>query len=803
MLKNYLKIAFRSLLRHRSISFINIVGLAVGMACCLLIMLFVQDELSYDRQNADASRIYRIAKDFVNDDGTRLPDATTPTALAPAMQHELPEVERVTRVFPAWGHKALMEYGDKKFLEDRYIRIDSSFFDIFTVRFVQGSAATAFSAGNNSVVITESAAKKYFGSEDPMHKTLLSDKNSMLVTGIIRDVPEAAHFHYDFLIPLRRAVNNPDQNWGQYNFYTYVKLKPGARIASVMPKVQALYQRNDKEGKNIFFATALTDIHLHSDLKWEIEPNGNILYVVAFSIIGLFVVAIACVNYINLSTAKSALRTKEIGIRKVAGAVRGGLIRQFLIESIVTVLFAFILALLLAQAALPAMNQLVQKSLSLTQLLHPLPLAGILASIALIGLLAGLYPALYLSSIKPVWVLKAKRLPENNGFSLRKVLVVFQFTITISLIIGTAIVLQQLAFIRNARLGLDKDQVMVISDAGGLSRSQREALQNEFRKIRGIEKVSTADGIVGGLNWTRTMKFKGSRNGQLVNFLDVGYDYLSVLGIQMKEGRSFSMDYPADSIAQNHDPSKERPIGSVVLNEKAIKDLGVTEPAVGKYVSYGDDGDTVYYVRIVGVAKDFHFASFKSEIKPFGFFVDNGYQDNFTLKVDAAGVDKTIAGVEKTWTTYANGRPFRYSFLDDTFNKLYQSDQRFNKVVLYLTVLAITIGCMGLFGLTAFMIERRAKEIGIRKVVGASVSGIVLLLSKDFVQLVLLSIVIATPIAWFAMDHWLANFAYRIRIEWWVFVLAGAVAVVIALVTVSLQTIKAALTNPIESLRSE
>jgi len=803
MLKNYFKIALRSLLRHKSISFINIVGLAVGIASCLLVLLFVQDELSYDRYNKDADRIYRIAKDFGNDDGSLLPDATTPPALAPAMQKFIPEVAHVTRVFPGWGSKTLIQYGDdKKFLEERVFRVDSSFFDVFTVPFVRGSAATAFKDVND-VVITESTAKKYFGSEDPMHKLLRTDRGDARVAGVVRDVPTQAHIHYDFLFPVRKFSGDIDQNWGWYNFYTYVKLKPNTRIATVVPKVQQLYKQNDKDPKNIFFATALTDIHLHSDLKWEIEPNGNILYVVAFSIIGLFVVAIACVNYINLSTARSALRAKEIGVRKVTGAVRGLLVRQFLIESMVTVLFSFVLAIVLAQLALPALNALVQKQLSLSLLLRPVWLLGTLGAGLVIGLLAGLYPALYLSAIKPVWVLKARNVPERSVFSLRKVLVVFQFTITIGLIVGTAIVLQQLSYIRNARLGLDKEQVMILSDAGSLSRSDREAMQNSLLNINGVQRVATSNGVIGGMNWTRTMRAKGSRNGQLVNFLDISYDYLNVLGIAVKEGRGFSPAFPADTIADSRDPQKERFVGSVILNEKAVKDMGIPKPVIGQYVTYGEDNDTVNYVRVVGVAKDFHFASFRSEIKPFAFFIGGAWQTNFTLKVSPANLDKTIAAVQHVWSNYSGGRPFRYSFLDESFSKLYQSDQRFNTVILYLTALAIIIGCMGLFGLTAFMIQRRAKEISIRKVVGATVPGIVFLLSKDFLRLVALSILIATPLAWFAMDQWLRNFAYRITIQWWIFLLAGAIALFIALATVSLQTIKAALSNPTDALRGE
>jgi putative ABC transport system permease protein len=801
MLTNYLKIAFRSLRKHRAVSFINIFGLAIGIAVCLLVLLFCHDELSYDRGNANADRVYRIVKDFGNDDGSRLPDATTPLALGPAMQREIPEVEHVTRVYPGWGRKFIFKYGDKSFAEERVFRVDSSFADVFTVPFVEGNAKTLFSQLNN-IALTQSMVKKYFGAGDPLHKVLHTDMGDLMVAGVVRDMPANAHFHYDFLVSIRKSITD-DGEWGWYNFYTYVKLKPGTTIAPVVAKVQAMYHRNDKDGKNIFYAQALTDIHLRSDLKWEIEPNSNILYVYVFSIIGVFVIAIACVNYINLSTAKAALRAKEIGMRKVSGAVRGSLIRQFLTESIVTVVFSFLLGLTLTQLLLSPINTLVQKDLSLAILLRPDWLLATLASIALIGLAAGIYPALYLSGIKPALVLKGQRLAEGSVFDLRKVLVVFQFTISIALITGTAVVVQQIDYIQNAKLGLNKDQVMIV-DAPHMSLSTLHTLQNEFKGINGVSKISTSNGVIGGLNWTGAWKLKGSQNGLLMNHLEVGFDYLDVLGIQIKEGRSFSGAYPSDTIGRGIPGAIERQAGSVVINEAAARDLGVPEPAVGRQLLWDQDHDTAYYLTIIGVAKDFHFASFRSAIKPFAFMINpSGWQDNLTLKVSPAGMNTTIAQMQSKWNAVVPGQPFKYSFLDETFSKLYQSDRRFNKIIFYLTVLAITIGCMGLFGLTAFMIERRTKEIGVRKVIGASPSSIVVLLSRDFVKLVLLAVVIATPIAWFAMNRWLDNFAYRVSIQWWVFVAAGAAAVLIALMTVSFQAVKAAVDNPVRALRSE
>jgi putative ABC transport system permease protein len=802
MLRNYLKIALRSLRKHRVISFINIFGLAVGIACGLLIFLFIREEASYDRFNLHADRTYRIVKDFVNDDNSRLPDATTPPVLAPAMLREIPEVEQATRFFPGWGRKYLIRYGEKTFTEERVFRVDSNFFDVFTFPFVEGTAVTAFKQ-LNSIVITQTTARKYFGAEDPMDKVLRTDIGDMKVTGVLKDLPGAAHFHFDFLVSINKLGGNVNTQWDWYNFYTYVRLKPHTDIGPVVAKVQALYQKNNTQGKNIFYAQPLTDIHLRSDLKWEIEPNGNALYIYIFSIIGLFVIAIACVNYINLSTAKASLRSKEIGIRKVTGALRGALIRQFLTESLLTVLLSFVLALALARLLLPSINLLIQKNLSLGVLADPVLLGVILAAILLIGLAAGIYPALYLSGIRPVLVLKGQRYTGRPAFDLRKALVTFQFTISVALIAGTVVMVQQIHYAQNAKLGFNKDQVMVIDGAGDFSHADREAMLGELAKTNGVDRAASATGVLGGLNSTTFMNLKGSQNSQLINFIGISYDYLDVLGIHIKEGRNFSAAFPSDTPSSGFAGQTSRLIGSVILNETAVRDLGIHEPAVGQLIQRGKDNDTIYYVRVIGVVDDFHFASFKRAIKPFAFLLNNNWQDNFTVKVAPAGLDHTIAQIGQEWKRFSPDRPFHYTFLDEAFSNLYQSDQRFNQVVLYLTILAIGIGCMGLFGLTAFMIERRTKEIGVRKVIGASATGIVVLLSRDFVRLVLLAVLIATPIAWFVLHKWLGNFAYRISIQWWVFVLAGGVAVFIALLTVSFQAIGAALANPVKSLRSE
>ena len=804
MIRNFFKIAFRNIVKHKGISFINIFGLAIGMACCILIMLFVRDELSYDKYHKDSDRIYRVVKDFVNDDGSRLPDATTPPALATAMKAELPEVEQVTRVFPNWGTQYLFQYGDKRFNEERVYRIDSNFFDVFTFPFVKGNSKTAFK-NISDVLLTESSAKKYFGKEDAMGKVLRTDLGELKVVGVLKDVPDNSHFHFDFLISIRKISGNIDANWGFYNFYTYAKLKEGASIKAVDQKVQALYKRNNEDATNIFYSQALTDIHLGSHLKWELEPNSDRLYVYVFSVIALFLIIIACINYVNLTTARSSLRAKEIGIRKVTGAFRSMIIRQFLMESILTALLALFVAIVIAGLFLPVVNQLTEKQLKLFSEENKVLVAGALVIAAVVGLLAGIYPAIYLSSFKPVSVLKGLKVGNYRIFNLRKALVIFQFTLSIALIAGAFVVIQQINYIQNAKLGINKDHVMVIEGTGRLpSNSSTEAFKNDLLQMPQVKKLAGANGVIGGQNWTSSLNARGSENSQLVNFLNVGVDFLDVMGVQIKEGRGFGKEFMAGDSIQNGDPTKtERLSGSIILNEKAVKDLEIGANPVGKQIVLGTNNDTTYYVTLIGVVKDFHFSSLRNEIKPFAFFLNPPNENLITVKLGSNELSNTIAQIEQKWNKVSPDRPFRYSFIDETFARLYKAEERFKRIFIYITALAIMIACLGLFGLAAFVTEQRTKEIGIRKVLGASVSGLVGLLSKDFVKLVGIAVLIACPLAWWLMNNWLRDFAYRIEMGWWIFVLAGILALLIALITVSVQAIKAAIMNPVKTLRTE
>ncbi|MCW3110126.1 MAG: hypothetical protein JWQ09_4632, partial [Segetibacter sp.] len=624
MFKNYFKIAIRNLWKNKGFSSINIFGLAIGIACSLLIFLFVTDEVSYDRFHAQSDNIYRIVKDFVNDDGSKIPDATTPGALAPAMQKEIPEVATITRVRPNWGRSYLIKYKDKdkKITEDKVFGVDSSFFNVFTFPFVLGDAKSAFKHVN-SIVLTETSAKKYFANENPIGKIINVDAfGDMMVSGIVKDIPANSHFHFDYLVSFRKQPGQPniDNNWQGYNDYTYVKTRPGTNTAGFVQKIQDLYNRSVEEKISIFYVQPIKEIHLTSNLKWELEPNGDKQYVYIFTLIGVFIILIAAINYINLATAKASVRAKEIGVRKVIGALRKSLISQFLLESVITCFLATIIAIVLAQLLLPVVNQVTGKHLSLIS--DPILLLYVLSGTLILGVISGFFPALYLSSFKPITVLKGFKLNETGALNLRKALVVVQFTISIVLIIGALVISQQMNYITSAKLGMNTDRVLTINNVGFLSASDRNAFKNELSQIPGIKNIATSNGMPVGRFSTTRINAKGSTNEQQVNFISVGYNFLDVMGIEMKEGRGFSTQFQADTLTNGIPGGPlEQNIGSVVLNETAIKDLGIAAPAIGKQVLWSTDKDTSYYLSIVGVAKNFHFTSLRNQIKPFAFMV--------------------------------------------------------------------------------------------------------------------------------------------------------------------------------------
>jgi putative ABC transport system permease protein len=798
MIRNFVLISIRVFLKHRAFSSINLFGLTIGIACFNLIILYVFDELSYDRFHNDSDRIHRVVKDFVNKDGTTTPDATTPPALLPALLTELPEVEQATRIFPSWGYKPLVAYRDKAFYEESFLRVDSAFFSVFSFPFVRGDARSAF-AEPLSVVLTESFAKKYFGDVDPMGKSLTIDRNaSVNVSGIVQDVPPQSHFKFDFLLSLRSLSRNAstadlDGNWGWYNFYTYVKTRSDVPENELNRKIQTVFNSHQPTNDNVFYTqklAGLKGIHLNSHLKWELSPNGDRLYVIAFLTIALSVLAIAGINYVNLSTGRSSLRTKEVGLRKVVGAERRSLIVQFMAESVFMTFGASIAAIGLTELALPFFNEITQKNLSLFSVGSTWIWVTMIGATVVLGLLAGLYPAAYLSSFQPIEALKKLNAVAGMGFNLRKMLVVFQFSLSIMLIVGLLIVHRQMEFMQDAKLGFDKDQVVVIRNARALP-DRGEPMRAALERIPGVQNVAVCDGMIGGQNWTNSLRQKGSDNSQLVNFLSVGYGFLDVLGIELKEGRDFSPAFPTDTL------------DAIILNETAVRQLGVHEPAVGQQIIWAENQDTTYYAGIIGVVKDFHFTSLHQEIKPFAFVITPARTWLLTAKISGPDVRQTLVKMESAWSAMMPDRPFDYYFLDESIDKLYQSERHFRTVFSVMTVLSLIIACLGLLGLASFATEQRTKEIGIRKVMGASVSGLVSLLSRDFLTLVLLANLVAWPIAWFTMSAWLENFAYRIHVELWTFILAGSTALIIALFTVSTQAVKAALANPVEALKYE
>lgn len=786
MLRNYLKVAWRNLWRHKFYSFINIGGLVLSLTTSAFIGLWVYQEQSYDTFHADADRIQRVVKDFVTSDGSRTPDATTPAALAPALQAELPEVAVATRIYPNWGQKYVVKQGDQRFYEEGVYRADANFFAVFNFPFLAGNAKNALLTPQ-SVVLTQSAARKYFGQQNPIGKRLdLNIKSGdFIVTGVLADLPANSHFRFDFLIPLRTLDLEPDTDWKTYVFYTYAKLKPNTNAQRFNAHIQALIKRHQPDNLNQFYSQPLTSIHLTSKLKWELAPNGDASYVRILSFIALFVLLIAAINYINLATARAARRAREVGIRKVAGAYRQSLIGQFLGEAMLLALVAGMLALGLVFLLLPLVNQFVGKPLSVSYQQAWLMGVWMLGLAGGIGLLAGIYPALVLSAYEPVRVLKGQNLPSSLFTRLRQGLVTGQFAVSTGLLIGTIIVTQQLHFLRTAPLGFDTEQVMVLPNVGGLT--NLDVLRQQLLNLPGVAKAGASSGLFGQANWTTGMAPEGMDKSVVVNYMVVNQAGLDVLGLQFQQGRPFSAQFPSDSVA------------SLLVNETAVRQLGLRQP-VGSMINTDLQGD---YRTVVGVVKDFHFSSLHQSIQPFAFLLGQKNLSYLLIKLRSSDLDATIGAIQRQWETTVPDRPFSYSFMDKDFAALHQADVLFERVFTGITLIALVIACLGLFALATFMAERRTKEMGVRKVLGASEQSLVALLAGDFLRLVGVAIVLASPVAYYVMRGWLDGFAYKVSIGWWVFALAGFITALVALLTVSYQAIKAALVNPVRSLRSD
>lgn len=806
MLKNYIKIAFRHLWRNKSFSAINIFGLAIGLAVCLLITLFVLDELSYDKYNLNASRIYRISSDFkVN--GSVFNDRDSPAPMAASMIKDYPQIETATRL--KYNGKTLAKKGTETFSEEGSYFADANLFKVFTLPFISGDPNTAL-ADPTSVVISEDIAQKYFNSIDVVGKTIhLDNSTDYKITGVIKNTPKQSHLHFNILKAMSGLKESYGKDWTSVNFLTYIMVKPGVTRTDLEGYLRQATKKyaepellqyihssiTDLEGKGDHFKfepTLLTDIHLHSTITNEIEPSGNIQYVYIFIIIAVFILLIACVNFMNMSTARSAGRAREVGVRKVMGSNKLTLVWQFLTESTLMCFIASLISLAIAYLLLPYFNQLAGKQITFDLFATFWIIPVLLLITLVIGFLAGVYPAFYMSAFNPIVVLKGKLAAGFKGSWLRNGLVVFQFTTVIVLIIGTLVIYNQLNYIRNKDLGYNREQVLVINNTNSLY-LHAKSFKDEVMKLPGVQAgtITAFSPTSANDNTEVYSKDATSSPGQstALSTWYVDEDFIPTLGMKMASGRNFSKNM-ADSMA-------------MVINETAAAMLGLQHPL--NKTLYKGDLNNRYVFHIIGVVKDFNNGSMRSKTEPLIMRLgDNRAAMRF--RVNTKNLPSLIAKIEVLYHgADANmaGQPFSYSFMDDDFNHLYQSEQNTGKIFMAFAFFAILIACLGLFGLVTYAAEQRTKEIGIRKVLGATITNIVSMLSADFLKLVGLAALVAFPIAWYAMNNWLQGFAFRTAISWWLFVIAAALAIVITLATVSLRAVKAALMNPVKSLKNE
>ena len=824
MLQSYFKPAWRNMLHNRTSSLINISGLSIGIACTLLIVIFIKNELSYDRFHKDANRIFQVVLNG-NMDGQEFWAGNTPPPVGAALTSNIPEIESFTRFYKP--NDIVVRYEEsnateKYFTEKNILAVDSNFLQLFDFKVIEGDAATALMKPG-SVIITEEMAKKYFGNEGAIGKTLLmrDDKKPFAVTAVIKNVPSQSSIQFDFLVPVADfpVVKRFSWSWVWLQMMCYVKLKENVQTDKpsirqletkfpAMVKVQAAngFKRIGKPfdeflksgGKWDLHLMPLTDVHLRSatiGMPW-LSHISNIKYIYVFGSIALFIILLACVNFMNLSTARASRRSKEVGIRKVAGSTRAQLIKQFLSEAFLYSFISSIVAVSLVALLLEGFSMIIDEPISFQTAFSPLIWSSLLALTIVVGLLAGSYPALYLTSFKPVLVLKGKNLLSGNKKNLliRNGLVIFQFTISTMMIVGTLVVLKQLQFFRNTDMGFNKENVLIITSTNRLGESE-ENFRDAITQMPGIISASITSSIPSGSIFGDSYKAQPDENASSVK--DIGLSsfmvdesFIPTLNIKVVQGRNFSKEFSDSS--------------SVILNQEAVKQIGWKDP-IGKWVDY-PGGDDVRF-KVIGVVRNFNIESLQATITPFALFhiSSKTYNPDFNIiaKIKSQDLSRVINQVESKWKSFASTEPFDYNFLDAAFDSQYRSEKRLGSIFSIFAALSIFIACLGLFGLSAFMAERRTKEIGVRKVLGASVSNVVVLLSKDFLRLTLIAIVIAFPVAWYFMNKWLEDFAYRINITWTIFLMAGLSTLLITLVTISFQAIGAAMANPVKSLRTE
>jgi putative ABC transport system permease protein len=786
MFKNYLKIALRNIRKHKGYSFINIGGLAIGVAACLLLFLWVQDELSFDRYHEKVNQIFRVSSQYEAEGKVRR-FAKTSAPVGPALVSEFPEIEKAVRF---GRNEFVASYQNKRFVEQVYFT-DPEVFDVFTFPLVKGNPKNALREPY-SIVISEEMSRKYFGDEDPLGKIItLSERRDYRITGVFRDIPTNSHFRFHFLGLFSDYASSDFDQWGISNYWTYILVSNNFSPDEFKQKSPQFVEKyRGKESRYLYKTSyplqALTRIHLHSNLRGEHEPNSSMGIIYTFSAIAVFILLIACLNYINLSTARYVTRAKEVGLRKVVGATRPQLIKQFLGE---TFLFSFIalpLSVMLAELFLPLFNSLSGKKLAVYYFDNMFLLPGLAFIILCVGFASGIFPAFFISALKPVSALRGMLKASSKGSALRKSLIVSQFAISIIFLISTFIVFSQLNYMRNRNLGLDKEHVVTLPIYDKDVLGKLETIKNEFLQNSSVLSVSVSNFFPGKATWYQDYRYEGMNESEnpMIRWFVVDHDFIETFGVELVDGRNFSKRFPSDV---DH---------AYILNESAVKEIGWDTP-VGKELEIMNKGP------VIGVVKDFHFRPLHQKIEPAALYIYPKLFQYISVKISSYDVSRAIDFLKAKWQALVPGQTFQYSFLDEDFDNLYKAEMRLGKIFTVVTLMAIFIACLGLFGLAAFEALQRTKEMGIRKVLGASAAGIVLLLSKEFTKWVLLANIIAWPVAYYAMNRWLQNFAYRINIGPWMLILSAAVAFIVALLTVSYQAVKVSLANPVDTLRYE
>ena len=795
MLKNLWLVALRNIKKYKGYTVLNVIGLAIGITCCLFLIFYIQDELSYDRYNEKADRIVRI-NSYINEPENHMKLAITQYVLGPELKKDFPEVEDAVR-FVANG-KTMFKNGDLRFYEDKLYYTDSNVFRVFTYHFIEGNPETALREPN-SIVLTQTSAEKYFGKNtSAIGKTLQSNAGKIYnVTGVIKDVPKNSHLLFTALISISSLPKDYDGGgWGNFNIYTYALLKPNTDQAAFEKKLLVLYDQfmapifTQFNIKIHYGVQPIADIHLHSDMTNEPEELGSMSYIYIFSAIALFMLIIACINYMNISTARSARRAKEIGIRKVNGSNKVQLISQFLLESLLTAGVALLLSIGLVLVLLPVFNSLSGKSLSFSELMQPATLLILLGIVVFAGIGGGLYPAFYLSKFNPVTVLKGSLSKSSSNVNLRRALIVVQFSISMIMLVCTYVVYRQLQYVRNKDLGFDKEQVISIDVDGSANvQSKVIAFKDALKENSKVVSVSASQSRPGNGNINFILFSLDSKNGKVdkgVSCYGVDEDYFSTLGIKLIKGRNFSS--PSDTLR------------SIIVNENLVNYFGWKDP-IGQIVKSSGDTSKNYF-QVIGVVKDFNQKSLYNPMEPLILFYQP-HGNDVLVKLSPQNISSSLSGIEKSWKAIFPDLPFQYVFLDQDFDSQYAADQKRGKIFTAFSIITILITCLGLLGLIAFTTQQRQKEIGIRKVMGAGLSQIVPLIVKNFVVLVGLSCLIAFPTAWYFMSKWLEIFPYNTGLSPVPFVVSAIIILMITLLSVTFHTLKAALANPVKSLRTE